>query len=69
MLFLAGDLASNVSSVGENRQINSDFGICGAQRATKMAMGNHSHIDFASNTELFSLGDLGYIPDVRRLEL
>jgi hypothetical protein len=32
---VAGVVASNASSIGENSQKNGDFGVCGAQRATK----------------------------------
>jgi hypothetical protein len=34
-----------------------------------MAMGKHSHIGFATSSELFVLGGLGYTPDVRGFEL
>jgi len=53
----------------KNRQRNIDFGICGGQRASKMALGSYKHIGFATSMVLYVLGDLCNTPDDHRLEL
>ena len=45
------------------------LGICGAKRATKIALGSYNHIGFATNTLFYTLGGLGYTPNVRWLEM
>jgi hypothetical protein len=53
----------------KNRQRNIDFGICGGQRASKMALGSYNHIGFATSMVLRVLGGLCDTSDDHRLEL
>ena len=53
----------------KKRRGTSDFGICGAQRATIIALGSYSQIDFSTGMALCVLGGLWYTLCVRRLEL
>jgi len=48
---------------------NSDFSICGAQRATMMALRSYIHIDFAFGMVFCVLGGLWCTSDDHRLEL
>ena len=48
---------------------NIDFGICGGQRASKMALCSYTHIGFATRMVLRVLGGLCNTCDDHRLEL
>jgi hypothetical protein len=65
-------VASNASSIGEKAKTGEEiaiFAIFGAHWATKMAIGKHSHIGFATSTKLLILGGLVSTPGVYGFEL
>ena len=59
MTCLDGVVVSNASPINKNRQRSIDFGICGGQIASKMALGSHSYIDLATGMVLCVLMAFG----------